>query len=278
MNNKNREENIILFQQHAFENKQSEYQVDEEKSINIHADILNKLSEAKIVGTFTPTSPGEKLLTALFTYNEGEEVPVELKLTVVQVQLTAEIIKGLPNTVVKNSEHPIEFLIKNTDLTDAILMGFNHGSLIEGSIVISEEAIDGISEVITYSFAEFQEKLTTGLKLDSHKQYRVKATYKVIDENNKNDILFKYKESDTLENESDREGVRIRLLENINIEKEATVKVIGKASAQNLNFKMGEKEKIEFIFTNMSSDFPATGVNITIIKKVDGKAATVKKN
>ncbi|WP_156792805.1 hypothetical protein [Rickettsiella massiliensis] len=60
MNNKNNEENIILFQQHAFENKQSEYQVDEEKSINIHADILNKLSEAKIVGVFKPTSPWGK--------------------------------------------------------------------------------------------------------------------------------------------------------------------------------------------------------------------------
>ncbi|WP_010598328.1 hypothetical protein [Rickettsiella massiliensis] len=199
-------------------------------------------------------------------------------MTVIQVQLTAEITQGLPIKVVKNSEHPIEFLIKNTHLADAIITDFNHGSLLEDSIIISEEAIDGSSQPITYSFAEFQEKLATGVKLDPHKQYRVNAIYKVIDENHKNDILFKYKESATLENELDREGVRPQVLKNITIEKNATVTVIGKVNVQNLKFKIGEEEKIEFIFTNTSTEFPATGANITIIQKTEGQAAVVKKN
>jgi hypothetical protein len=131
---------------------------------------------------------------------------------------------------------------------------------------------------MTYSFTEFQEKLAKGAKLDPQKQYRVNAIYKVIEENHKNDILFKYKESATLENKLDREGVRPRLLENITIEQNAVVAVIGKANIKNLNFKIGAEEKIEFIFSNTHNEFPATGVNITIIQKAEGQAAVVKKN
>lgn len=278
MNNKNSEQDITLYQQYGFQNNESEYEVDLEKSINIHENVLNKLSEAKVVGTFKPSSSGKKVLTATFSYNEGEDVPINVIVTVVQVHLTVEITKELPPKVVKNSEHPIEFLIKNTHIVDAVITGFDYGSLLKDSIQINEESIDGSSSVTTYSFEEFEEKLKKELKLDPHKQYRITAIYKVIDESRENDILFKYKESATLEDKLEQEGVRPQFLKNVTIEKNATVKVVGKSNIQKVNFKIGGEEKIEFTFTNTSSEFPATGANITIIQKAEDQAEIVKKN
>lgn len=278
MPNKNSTESPVLFQQHAFQNHDKEYHVDQNQSTNIQNTILNKLDTAQVVGTFQATSPGKRELTALFTYNEGKEVPVTVNITVIQVQLTAKIITPLPDKVVKNSAHPVEFLIQNKNEADAIISGFNPGPLLKDSIFIHEESIDGNTPVITYTYKEFQEKLKEGLTLDPNKQYRVKAIYKVNEKEIKKDVLFQYEESATLENPLDQEGVRPPLLENVIIDGKANVTIIGKASFENLKLKISSEEKIKFTFTNIDPNYPATGIDITIRQKIKGQEAIVKKN
>lgn len=255
--------------QATFENWVSDFTVNEKESNNWEKNTLKVNESAKIVGVYTPSAPGKKKLKALFTCNEKHD-PIEifLQTEVIQVQLIGEIIKGLPEKVVVNSEHEIELLVKNISGLDATQIDIQIGRLLDDTISISEEDINK-NNLGTYTLIEFNEK--TNKKLDTNKQYRIKGTYKAPKEegNDPLDFLIKYNESQSLKDTNEKMGLSFNTLPNgsttvISIE-DAKIKVTSIVKPEDIpTLKVNQKQKIEFQFTNADSQYPITGIHITV--------------
>lgn len=267
MENKNFDQKTQKVQA-AFQNLVSDYTVDESESTNFKEDSLKAQEVAKIVGTYKPSVVGKKKLQALFTYNEGEVAPLEVLTEVIQVQLIGEIIQGLPQKVVAESQHPIELLVKNTSGFDATDIDIDAENVLIESIV--EESIDGTS-IATYKLEDFKVKKS----LDSSRQYRIKGTYQApaLAGQDELDILLKYNEAKSLTHVDDRAGLSFKKLPDgstlVISQEEAQVVIKGKVEPiEPLQLKLNQEHPVEFIFTNKSPDYPATGIHISLTEEL----------
>lgn len=254
--------------QAAFENIAGDYTVNEDESINHKKDRLKAQEVAKIVGIYKPSSIGKKKLQALFSYNEADEaVTLEVATEVIQVQLVGEIIQGLPEKVVAFSQHPIELLVKNTNGFDATDIDIDEENLSIETIV--EEDSTG-AVIAIYSLEDFKIKK----RLDPNRQYRIKATYHAAELAGKDqlNILVKYNESKSLAHADERAGLSFKTLPGgstlVISQEEARVVIDGKVRPETLRLKLNQEHKVEFIFTNKSPDYPATGIHIALTEKI----------
>lgn len=277
MKNKNFKELLDIKKSAANNKLKSTYKIDKIKSENIDFSYLEPKDSSKLVGIFKPGTAGKKKLTTIFKYNESCVTLDFAETEVIQVLLVAELLAKLPDKLVANSEHIIEFLIKNTSGLSATNIEIDGGALLFESITITEEIIGGQpSTKPIYSLREFNSRSKTERKLDTNKQFRVKATFRAKEETGiaTLDTLIKYKESATLVDKDEQLGLSLNKLKGgsttiigkLDDRGNPRVFIEGKVSIPD-QLKLDQEETVEFTFENKSSEYPATGVVITIYAK-----------
>lgn len=175
------------------------YKIDKVKSENIDFSYPEPKDSSKFVGIFKPGTAGKKI-NHYFKYNESYVTLEFAETEVIQVLLIAEILGKMPDKFVANSEHTIEFLIKNTSKLSATDIEIDNDALLFESITITEEIINGQpSTNPIYFLREFNSRSKTERKLDTNQQFRVKAIFRANEETGiaTLDTLIKYKESAT---------------------------------------------------------------------------------
>ena len=231
---------------------------------------LDKNTTATLVGQVKAQALGQSTLVISFTFNEMEQ-PVEITLTteVVQVTLQAEMVKAIPQHVVVNSEHDLEFLIKNTSLLDATNIQMVLGNLPESATIEEENSEDNvlIDGVVRRTIVEFNQLDPSARKLDKARQFRIKARIK-INQAGLFDLgtLITFDEAKTLDDPTEQAGVK--LTGGVDNQQPITAEHITMISAITsplpLKVKLGSQHVVKVTFTNQSESFPVTGINITV--------------
>ena len=277
MEDNNKDENLALAETQDFKivTTIDDFEINKDESEKI-ASSLAKSTVAKLAGTFTANEVGKRTLKATFNYEQGEPVEAVAETEVIAVKLEISPISPhpFPTSLPKNAEQEVEFIIKHkTELGNPVpqnIADFAATGItidVEGlleRLTIIEEEPDGED---TYKAIELPidiNKFNEGKgKLNPLHQFRIKGTFKMGDGPTKLKILVKYDESKCLKTKDDQEGAKFE--ETINVQ---DIKVVGQVTTKlPTKIKLGSAHDVVFQFTNQSTEFPVTGVEITISQK-----------
>ncbi len=246
------------------EENETGFKINTDTSKNINKNTLNVSDYIKLAGTFTARTAGTRNLIATLTFKEGQEIKLPAETKVIQVQLSVSLEQ--PNKASKfalNSDQEIVFIIANTSELDATKIKIEQMSdlLSKDDIHITKEKLVNETYEEVGDSKDIESFNKDDNSLDTAERFRVTGKLKTDEKGKKKlGILVKYKEAETLEAAVDKLGAKF--------EKEITivgVTIVGKVESMlPPKIKLGSSYDVTFIFTNESTEFPATGLKLEV--------------
>ncbi len=269
MEDNNNSENLVteLKQDFNIVTTIDNFKIKEEESQNI-ASSLAKKTAATLAGTFTAKKVGKQKLKAIFSYREGDAVEAFAETEIIAVKLAISLVKPtvLPANLPIKFEQELEFLVNNPTEFEATKIEIEEIEGLVGISIIEEKPNDSGYEVIgnPRSIEEF--KKNSEVKLDAKHQFRVKGKINTAEAGAKIlKLLVKYAELEYLDDaDKNKEGAKFE--KTINVQ---AIEVVGVVATQfPAKIKLGSEYEVVFQFTNQNTEFPVTGVNITVKEEV----------
>ncbi|MCZ6913117.1 MAG: hypothetical protein O7C59_00305 [Rickettsia endosymbiont of Ixodes persulcatus] len=255
----------LLKKNYSVINKEDEtgFTINNDTSEKINDDTLTVKDSIKLAGTFTPKIAGKRKLITTLKFKEGQAIKLPAEIEVIQVQLSVSLER--PKEFSKfalNSDQKIVFLITNTSGLDATEIKIEQMAdpLLKDIVIKKEKLVNEAYENVGDSKDITSFNLDDN-KLDTSERLYITGKLKTNEEGKKKlGILVKYKEAETLEDSDDKLGAKF--------EQEITivgVTIVGKVDPKlPQKIKLGGSYEVTFIFTNESTEFPATGLKLEV--------------